>query len=227
MWLLSKLTWYWGIHHRLLLVSSGSDLVLAVLFSFPVGSCIFSCLGLLLLQVCFAPPICWRWEETKWQGKGKESVHFQVTTHVHCQTKPTEVHKECAYYQEGNGEGSRTKKKLTSTKFPEYTSSRVTSRSSIISLPLGISRPAGCLFPPNINPKSPKKLEKKKNTFDYQYSLYEYAVTIPTFFFFYTSEMIIPTMHQSFANLMCTNHSAFLGNFTNISVVHGWRKRLI
>ncbi len=178
MWLLSKLTWYWGIHHRLLLVSSGSDLVLAVSFSFPVGSCIFSCLGLLLLQVCFAPPICWRWEEI-----GKESVHFHVTTHVHCQTKPTEAHKECAYYKKGKGEGSRTKKKLTSTKFPEYTSSRVTSRSSIISLPLGISRPAGCLFPPNINPKSPKKLEKKKKTFDYQYSLYEYAVTIPTVFF--------------------------------------------
>ncbi len=160
MWLLSKLTWYWGIHHRLLLVSSGSDLVLAVWFSFPVGSCIFFCLGLLLLQVCFAPPICWRWEEI-----GKESVHFHVTTHVHCQTKPTEAHKECAYYQEGKGEESRTKKKLTSTKFPEYTSSRVTSRSSIISLPLGISRPAGCLFPPNINPKSPKKLEKNNNTY--------------------------------------------------------------
>lgn len=97
-WLLSKLTWYWCIHHRLLLVSSGSDLVLAVWFSFPVGSCIFFCLGLLLLQVCFAPPTCWRWEETEGSEKGKESVHFHVTMHVHCHTKPTEVHKECVYY---------------------------------------------------------------------------------------------------------------------------------
>lgn len=157
-----KLTWYWGIHHRLLPVSSGSDLVLAVWFSFPAGSCIFFCLALLLLQVCFVPPTYWRREET--QEKEKEiTVHYHVTMYT-AKQKPIREHRRSEYYSTSGRKrrGIKNKKKLTSTKFPEYTSSRVTSRSRTMSLPRGISRPAGCLFPPNINPKSPKKLEKQQ-----------------------------------------------------------------
>lgn len=163
-WLLGKLTWYWGIHHRLLPGSSGSDLVLAVWFSFLAGSCIFFCLALLLQQVCFVSPTCWRREETEGQEKGKEiTVHYHVTMYTAKQNSMKE-HWGSEYFStsERKWRGIKNKKKLTSTKFPEYTSSRVTSRSSTMSLPLGISRPAGCLFPPNINPKSPKKLAKKK-----------------------------------------------------------------
>lgn len=162
--LLGKLTWYWGIHHRLLPASSESDPVRVVWFSFLAGSCIFFCLELLLLLVWFVPPTCWRIEETEGQEKGKEimkSVYFHVTTHVQ---KPTEVHRLPKYSSTSERKWRKFKnnKKLTSTKFPEYTSSNVTSRSRTMSLPLGISLPAGCLFPPNINPKSPKKLERRK-----------------------------------------------------------------
>lgn len=48
----------------------------------------------------------------------------------------------------------------TSTKFPEYTSSRVTSRSSMMSFPLGMFLSCCCRLPPNMKPKSPKKLQK-------------------------------------------------------------------
>ena len=50
---------------------------------------------------------------------------------------------------------------LTSTKFPEYTSSSVTSRSSMMSFPRGMFLSCCCRFPPNMNPKSPKKLQKE------------------------------------------------------------------
>lgn len=50
---------------------------------------------------------------------------------------------------------------LTSTKFPEYTSSSVTSRSSMMSFPLGMFLSCCCRFPPNMNPKSPKKLQEE------------------------------------------------------------------
>lgn len=49
---------------------------------------------------------------------------------------------------------------LTSTKFPEYTSSSVTSRSRMMSFPLGIFLSCCCRLPPNMNPKSPKKLQR-------------------------------------------------------------------
>lgn len=60
----------------------------------------------------------------------------------------------------GRGRGSLPPQKLplTSTKFPEYTSSRVTSRSRMMSFPLGMFRSCCCRFPPNMKPKSPKKL---------------------------------------------------------------------
>lgn len=51
---------------------------------------------------------------------------------------------------------------LTSTKFPEYTSSSVTSRSSMMSFPLGMFLSCCCRLPPNMKPKSPKKLEKEE-----------------------------------------------------------------
>ena len=47
----------------------------------------------------------------------------------------------------------------TSTKFPEYTSSNVTSRSRTMSFPLGMFLSCCCRLPPNMNPKSPKKLK--------------------------------------------------------------------
>lgn len=109
-WLLGKLTWYWGIHHRLLPVSSGSDLVLAVWFSFLAGSCIFFCLALLLQQVCFVPPTCWRREETEGQEKGKEiTVHYHVIMYT-AKKKTMKEHWGTSVHQEGNEEGSRTKR---------------------------------------------------------------------------------------------------------------------
>lgn len=56
-------------------------------------------------------------------------------------------------------ETDRQAVQLTSTKFPEYTSSSVTSRSTIMSLPRGMFLSCWRGLPPNMNPKSPKKLE--------------------------------------------------------------------